>query len=694
MLRRAVLILALLALAGRLPAQTPAVRRGRVVDAATGAPVAGAIVELRGLRLRTVTDSAGVWRLAVDGTARLRVRRLGYAPQDADATAEVVALTPLPLQVEDIVVSAARREQKLADAVPEISLLSQRDIEQSGASDVGGALVQATGVQLEGGVPAGAGVYLQGLGSQRVLILLDGQPMVGRLNGNFDLSRLPASGIERIEIVRGPQSTLYGSDAMGGVVNIITRAPTDGLALSLSALSGSQGRHEGTAAVSGTRGRLGLKLDGNAREESLAPGLPGDAGAYARRWQAAPKARWALGGSALEASGVVLGETQRYRTGQLFHFSDNTQTAGRLGWTWERGALRLAPTLSFSRFNHLSRTSTGAQAASDSGQRDIQQLVQGELTGSVPIPGGVADLGVQGRHESIRADRVQGVSRSLNSLETWAQGNWTLGRLSVTPGVRLATSQQWGSSVTPRLAAMVRASPALAFRGSIGAGYRVPDFKELYINFVNAAGGYAVEGNPNLRPERSHNVSLGVELTGSSLSGRVSAFRNRFTNFIDFGPQDAAGTFTYENIGRGLTRGIETEAGWTRGGTRLEAGYTLLEARDESNDTPLLGRARHAGRVSVSTMVRGANASATLQVTGRTPLTRDDATGAVTSWRASYARLDLRGTAPMRNGVSLVMGVENVFDRTLGQAWPGFTGRRAYGGLSWHGGQSQGSGAR
>ena len=354
MIRRAVLV-ALFACSGRLLAQAPAVRSGRVVDASTGAPITGAMVEPLGLAVRTFTDSAGAWYLPVDGAVRLRVRRLGYAPRDVEASSALVVLIPLPIALEAVVVTAARREQKLKDAVPEISLISRRDIEASGAADVGGVLVQSTGVQLEGGVPAGAGVYLQGLGSQRVLILMDGQPMAGRLNGNFDLSRLPSSAIERIEVVRGPQSTLYGSEAMGGVVNVITRAPSDGLALSLTALGGTQGRREVDASVSGTRGRLGVMLDAGARGESLAPGLPGDDGTFAHRWQAAPKVRWSLGRSALEVSGLVVGETQRYRTGQLYHFSDNTQTAGHLGWTWQRGAVRVAPTLAFSRFDHRSR---------------------------------------------------------------------------------------------------------------------------------------------------------------------------------------------------------------------------------------------------------------------------------------------------------------------------------------------------
>jgi hypothetical protein len=103
--------------------------------------------------------------------------------------------------------------------------VGREEIERTTASDLASVLVEQTGIALQGGHPAGAGVMLQGLGSERLLILLDGQSLVGRISGVFDVSRIPTSAIDRIEVVKGPQSTLYSSEAMGGVINIITRTP-------------------------------------------------------------------------------------------------------------------------------------------------------------------------------------------------------------------------------------------------------------------------------------------------------------------------------------------------------------------------------------------------------------------------------------------------------------------------------------
>jgi len=668
-----------------LAAQTSPVR-GRVVERETGLPVAGAEVldpATGGVLART--DTAGVFVLA-GPIARVRVRRLGYSPRDVTAAGGrlvTVVLDPLPIALEAVVVTAARREQKLKDAVPETQLLSRQDIEQSGSPDVVGAVTQSAGIQLEGGVPAGAGVLLQGLGAQRVLILVDGQPLVGRLNGNLDLSRLPSSMVERVEVVRGPQSTLYGSDAMGGVVNIITRAPERaGLDIGVTAIGGSQGRAEGSVNLLGSAGDVGGALDLGMRTIALAPGLPGDEGTYARRWNAAPKVHWqATPGLGLEAAGLFIGEQQRYKSGQLYNFADNLQSDGRIGLEWRHATHRIAPTIAYSRFEHLSRASTNPVPGSDSGATDVQERLQGEVVYSGPLPGGTLDAGVVLRREAIRADRVEGTHRTLDGAETYAQGTWNLGALSLSPGVRFSAHEQWGTAVTPRVAALYRPAPAVALRASVGAGYRAPDFKELYYDFVNTAYGYAVMGNPALQPERSTNVSLGLEVVGSRLYSRVSAYDNRFRDFIDFLPPDVSGTYTYGNIAHGTTRGVEVQGGWAVSRLRLEAEYAYLDAKDADTGLPLLNRAAQNLRFTASGRVHDLSLSAAARYTGRTPIDRD-ASGN-TTWRDPYVRLDLRMMAPMPWALAFTAGMDNVFDQRMGAAWPGFTGRQAFAGLTW-----------
>jgi outer membrane receptor for ferrienterochelin and colicins len=678
--------------AGR-PAYAQSHISGRVVEAETGAPVAGAEVTLvwpggreqgpaSAAPVFTVPD--GSFRMAARGGegARLRVRRLGYAAAWAalplPGAEAIVRLERLAVPLAAIVVTAARREQRLADAVVTTELISRAQVERSGASDVAGVLTQQTGIQLEGGVPSGAGVLLQGLGAQRVLVLLDGQPVAGRVNGNLDLSRLPASLVERIEVVKGPQSTLYGSDALGGVINIVSRSPAGGRYGHASLVSGSHGRREINAAAGFTSGALVAGADAGLRKRDLAPGVPGSAGTLARRAHLAPRIGWRASATwTLEAGGLAVLERQRYRTGQLYNFSDNLQLNARAGATYRKDDLRLAPVLSWSRFDHLSRRATGPEPVSDSGAVDVQDLVQLEAPLSFGAGGAVVDAGLVLRRDAIRADRVPGGARALHSAEPYAQATWTLGALQLTPGARIAASERWGTVVTPRLAALWRPAPPLALRAAAGRGYRAPDFKELYLEFANPSAGYAVRGNPELRPETATNLTAGVEWVAATWSLRGGIFANRYRDFIETTAQDFSGTFSYANIARGSTRGLELEAGARLGPLSVEGAWSWLHTRDDSTGTPLLGRAAHSGRLAAAAGTGPLRIGSVLLVTGPAAIAREES-GRASQRRGTFARLDLRAALALAGTLELSAGAENLLDREMGQDWPGYTGRQFF----------------
>jgi len=586
-------------------------------------------------------------------------------------------------RLETIVITAARREQRLKDVVMPTEVIGRSEILRTGATDVAALLQQFVGMQLDAGVGGGLGIQLQGMDARRVLILVDGQPIVGRVNGDFDLSRLSLAGVERIEVVKGSQGTLYGSEALGGVVNIITRVARGDPALEGQGIGGTRGRADLSLGGRVPLGRLRLMGDASVRRSDLAVGIPGDLGTRSARWTVTPGAEWSMSDAwTLRASALGGGQSQRYRTGQLFRFVDDVQAGARLGAEWRRGASRVTPLVYLSTFDHLARASTGGTPRAGTGERDRQSVAELEVTGGTLLGPVLLDAGLEARQERIRSDRIPGEERSLDALEGFTQATIARDPVTLVTGVRLVRHSQFGAFAAPRLSLLARPSEMVAVRASVGRGFRAPDFKELYLAFANSAVGYAVAGNPQLRPERSSNAQIGLEWNMTRGWLRLNGFVNHFDDFIAFAPGTMAGTFTYRNVETGLTRGLEVEGSFAHAGWRTDLGYSYLEARDGVGQ-PLPARTPHSGRAAVTVPLprRGALA-ATWVITGRT-LIAVGTSLEPTAYQPTFDRLDLKATIVMRPGMHALLGAENLFDRQLGPDWPGFTGRLVYAGLTW-----------
>ena len=512
---RAGLLLALpLLLAAPLGAQSSqGVLRGRVVERGSGHPVASAEVAVSGRSESAITSSDGAWILSLPaGSYTLRVRGIGYAPTTSgvslaggDTVEVAIRLAASALPLDEIVVTASRREQRLADVTVPTEIITRETIEATGASNLAAALTEQTGIQFDGGHPSGAGVMLQGLSNERVLVLVDGQPLYGRISGTLDLARLPTSMVERVEVVKGPQAALYGSEAMGGVVNVVTRTPTAvGLGGGARLVAGSGGRREAGASGELHSGDVAALVDVGRRDVDRAAGRPDENGALAERVDVVGRVRWQPDTSfSLETSAMVLDERQRWPSGTQFDFADNTQVGARLAADWRRGTHHFRPTLYLSQFEHLARRSSFSQPIAGTGDRQDQRLVEAELLYGTQVLGQPLDAGIEVRQERISSTdgRIEGGTRTLYSAEPFAQLEWAEDRWSVVPGLRLSWNERWGSTLTPRVAARYRLTDALSLRAGVGRGFRAPDFKELYLQFINDAAGYAVYGNHELRPE-------------------------------------------------------------------------------------------------------------------------------------------------------------------------------------------------
>jgi len=688
---RRLITLVAAALLAAAPAFAQQAVSGVLVEAGTGVPVGGARVQAGAAT--AVSGDDGRWSVVLPaGAHALLVRHPGYA----DARAEVavpangpvrISLTPRPLLMETVVATASRRLQTLGEAPVATEVVDRARIEASGATDLAGVLAMVPGIEVQGGHPVGTGVYLQGLGSERVLVLVDGEPVVGRISGEIDLTRLPVADVERVEVVKGPQSTLYGSEAMGGVINLITRAPEPGApAGGVQVTGGSRGRRDGVAHARATFGAVDWTARGGVRDVDLVPGQDAPLDAGTRRWDGNARIGWRAAPSLrVEAGGWLVEEDQRWRSGQLYQFADNRQWSGRLSAAWTAGAHAITPSLYVAGFEHELSRASGPDPVGG-GDREVQQLAEAALAYTGRAGPLTLDGGAELRRDWTRSDRVQGEERDASTLDAYGQGTWMAGTVSLVPGVRVSHSTRWGDHWTPRLAAVWRPAPSLALRASAGRGYRAPAFKELYMEFLNDAAGYTVRGNPELQPEGSTSLSAGAEWAGQRAYLRASAFRTEFDDFIETVVDEEASSpslavYRYQNVAQGRTSGVELQGGAALGGLRADAGWSWLSTKDEASGRPLFGRPEHSGRLALAyARASGLRLGLAASYTGRTP--EQETVEGVLEYRESYTRLDGRVSHTLPAGLAVAVGVDNLTGSGP-EGWPGFTGRNLYVTLSW-----------
>lgn len=588
-------------------------------------------------------------------------------------------------RLDDMNVTAERHPSRSSDAAAAVRTVTRAELERRAAPDVTTVLRDVPGIQFDPVVGSGAGVALQGLGSERVLILLDGSPLAGRIGGEFDLSRVSPSQLERIEIVEGPQSTLYGSSALGGVVNLLTRDDFSRRA-ELSSQIGSEGQLDGRGRISGRFGSTGLSLDAGRRTVDLAPGAGATTIGAAGRWDGMARMSKPLGSGSLDARVLGIIDQQSYRSSATSSpstsFNDNWQLDGLVATTLD-AAGRTEVRLHGSLYDHRFISSATGVRADGAAEWDRQRLLDAEI-----IRRGVAGahrwlVGVKGEREWLESERIDGGSRAAWTGAAFASGDWALtSGLRASTGVRLTSGERWGTDVAPRVG-LVASLPAGGYFKLAGArGFRAPSFKEQYTSFTNSQGGftYTVLGNADLDAEHSWNASAEIGRSAGGTRVYLRGFHNWLDNFIETELVDpATSTFRYQNVSSARTAGVEGGVTVSRGILIARASHAWLSTEDESTGEPLLGQAANTSRASVTVLPGPVNVTGEVVYTGAVPLRR---TSTGTEEQADYARLNLSGGISLPSDLRLTVGADNLLD-TRPEGAATFLGRRLFAGLTW-----------
>ena len=690
--RAAVPLAAFCCAAATWPGAAAGEQPGRVYDLESGVPVARAEVRWvsggggaatgSGEGRPVVTNRRGGFEIdpAWDPGGALLVAAMGYRARtvswaDAEAASWRIGLERDPLALDELVVTVGAGPRRRSEVAVPIEVLRAAEIVSTGAASADRLLEELPGVQVTRAAPIGSNLRIRGIGGSRVLVLLDGQPAGGALLENRDLSRMSLAGVERVELVKGPLSSVHGSDALAGVVNVITRAPAAGFGVDAGAVSGTAGRKGAEATVSGG-GRLRYRVTGSWRQEDRVPGLTvNSGGALARVWDLRSRLdvdvtdRWDL-----RAGFSYLRERQRWPVGGDFSgFNDNRGYSGRLEGRRRTGSGEWTGSVFAQEYAHLYRSARGdAPIAGNRGATQWERLWRAAGSFSATLGRHHFDVGAQGAHRAIRSpDKLVEERVADRQFALFVQDAWKLGGTVLTGGIRLTRNSRWGSDLAPALGLTHRVGDRIRVRVSLARGFRAPSFKELTWKFVNLGGGYVLEGFPNLEAEHSWNVSGGVDWNprpGVHLDAEV--FSNRIANLIEpgFVGNTPSGLLVYSprNVADAVTRGLDLRLRVVAGRAGFGAGYAYLDARPTPSDIPLDRRARHTARAKVTWVgeqTAGLRLDVTAHLTGSAPIVRVVGGRRVrTAEKERLIALDVQAARGVAGGVELRIGVDNLFD--------------------------------
>ena len=534
---------------------------------------------------------------------------------------------PPPPQAEppqrQTVVTGSRTERLSSESVVATEVINRREIQRSGARDLGELLTLQAGVDTERSI-GGIGLRLQGLDPEAVTVLLDGRKVAGRVRGIMDLSRFPLRDIERVEIVKGPAAALYGADAMGGVVNLITRTDSAPEEATFTASYGMRNDVDLRASGSLKRDRYRVRLGASGRGADaydLDPADLGTTGSAHRGFdvgggvEVRPTDSLKLRADAdylrLDQNGI-----DALTTGALFdrrmrqeRFSATVDGSLKLRWG------ELSAGVRHSLFRDQLLMDQRFSRALDSYEAAIERMWEGNAQLDVPLLDGahLVTFGLEQSAFFLEADRLEGGQGERFRTAAYLQDEWRIagGRVVLLPGVRVDVDSQFGAHPSPRLAARWQAMEALTVRGAWGTGFRAPSFQELLLNFENPIIGYVVEGNTQLRPERSHGVTLSADFAATEdVTLAASLFRTELSDLIAWqtvaeATEGAPTRFGYRNVERARTQGGEASVRVrVVSGTYVDVGYALTHARDLGTGRLLEGRAVHRGSLQVQGRVR------------------------------------------------------------------------------------------
>lgn len=597
-----------------------------------GEGLVGATVLLQGTVRGTTTNAKGEFRitdlppdtygLIFSMVGYQRVTRSGVVVEEGKETHVDVGMTQTPIPSEQIVVTASRREQSLQEVPVSLSVMDAAEIEQRNSLTVDDALRYVSGVNLTGGQAniRGSSGYSRGAGS-RVLMLVDGVPFIQGDTGELNFESIPIGQVDRIEVVKGASSALYGSNALGGVINVITKPIPEIPETYVRTYAGAyskpsfdkwawsdKNRFYNGQSISHARrvGDLGValffsrQLDDGYRQND-----------YRRRYNFYLKTREDFS----QSNSLTLNFSMLYQySGQYLYWRnlDSALIPPRIQQTDNVKSLRYYVSGLYNDVvsDNFLITAKAIWYHSDWGYETINAVGRTEAlsdafraeAASTLILGREHTLtfGLDGHFDMVTADLFG--DHTGGGLALYGQDEWKISEdLTLTLGARF-DFQSIGltgsrGQLNPKAALAYQPIPGTTLRASFGRGFRVPSVAEAFISAE--VSNLVTVPNSDLKPEQSYSYEAGVsQIIGDFGKVDVAGFRSDFDNLIEAGLSVSSASLPqiqWRNVTKARVQGVETsfKLGLFQGGLTYGFGYTYVYPEDKTQNDLLKYRPRH-----------------------------------------------------------------------------------------------------
>ncbi len=557
--------------------------------------------------------------------------------------------------LDEVVVTATRTAITTDAALAPVEVIDRDTITRSQASSLGELLRGRAGINLsnQGGAGKLSTLFVRGAESDHVLVLVDGVRIGSATSGLASFQDLPVALIDRIEIVRGPRSSLYGSDAIGGVIQIFTRRDRGDASFRFHIGAGSNGRREGSLGVGGSTGRGWFGIDTafqttDGIDACRGAGFPVFAGCFVDgqtdrdgydNHSFSVRGGVDIGASVtLEAHALHVSGHNDY-DGSFVDNSDIQQQALGAQLRWKASG-RVDLRFNIGSNKDSSDNFLGSVANGDFASRRDSASAQADIA---LAEAQLLTLGIDWLRDRVDSDTDYDDTRRGNRA-AFAQYQGKFGANDLQFALRRDDNDQFGGETTGTAAWGLNFADAWRITASYGTAFKAPTFNELYFPFFS---------NPALRPESSKTVELGLAWRGETTRVRLDAFSTEVKDLIAFNFT----TFLPDNLQEARLRGAELRIDSRWSGWDIGASAGWLDPLDRTSGRDLPRRARETARLELD---RGFG-KFRLGITGVAEGDRYDDL-ANTRRLGGFATLDIRGEYAFSADWTLQARVANVFD--------------------------------